>query len=166
MGLILTSVADPDPGWWDPVPFYPWIRDPGWVKIRIWIWDPNPVWTTRIIFPRAKEKLFGLKYLNSLMRIRDPGCKQFRSGIGDQGWKKVGSWLRDKHPGSATLILTFFCCSGRPPAFSQQQLQQRQCEPFRPTAAALLRPATTALPAAAATTAASTGSPIVCLYSC
>jgi hypothetical protein len=33
----------------------------------------------------------GLKYLNSLMRIRDPG------------WKKVGSGIRAKHPGSATL---------------------------------------------------------------
>jgi hypothetical protein len=33
----------------------------------------------------------GLKYLNSLMRIRDPG------------WKKVGSGIRDKHPGSATV---------------------------------------------------------------
>ena len=33
----------------------------------------------------------GLKYLNSLMRIRDPG------------WKKFGSGNRDKHPGSASL---------------------------------------------------------------
>jgi hypothetical protein len=41
----------------------------------------------------------GLKYLNSLMRIRDPGWRQFGSGI------------RDKHPGSATLhfLLTFLC---------------------------------------------------------
>ncbi len=65
------------------------------------------------------------------------------------------------------MVLNF--CSG-PPAFSQQQLQQRQCWPFRPTAAALLRPATTALPATAtataAATAASTGSPIVCFYAC
>ncbi len=60
------------------------------------------------------------------------------------------------------LILTLLCCSGRPPAFSQQQLQQRQCGPFRPTAAALLRPATTALPAAAA----STGLPIVSTHAC
>ncbi len=33
----------------------------------------------------------GLKYLNTLMRIRDPGWRQFGSGI------------RDKRPGSATL---------------------------------------------------------------
>jgi hypothetical protein len=34
---------------------------------------------------------FWLKYLNSLMRIRD------------SGWKKFGSGIRDNHPGSATL---------------------------------------------------------------
>ncbi len=52
-----------------------------------------------------------LKYLNSLMRIRDPGSgirdlgwRQFGSGIRDPGWKKVGSGIRDKHPGSATLV--------------------------------------------------------------
>ncbi len=38
-------------------------------------------WTTRIIFPGACPPLFGLKYLNSLMRIRDPGWKKFGSGI-------------------------------------------------------------------------------------
>jgi hypothetical protein len=42
------------------------------------------------------------------IRIRDPGCRQFGSGmetvrILDPGWKKVGSGIRDKHPGSATL---------------------------------------------------------------
>jgi hypothetical protein len=37
--------------------------------------------------------LGGLKYLNSLMQIQDPG------------WKKVGCGIRDKHPGSATLQL-------------------------------------------------------------
>ncbi len=36
------------------------------------------------------------------MRIRDPGWRQFGSG---PGWKKVGSGIRDKHPGSATLLL-------------------------------------------------------------
>jgi hypothetical protein len=40
----------------------------------------------------------GLKCLNALMRIRDPGWRQFGSGM-----KKVGSGIRDKHPGSATL---------------------------------------------------------------
>ena len=39
----------------------------------------------------GRNQFFGLKYLNSLMRIRD------------RGWKKIGSWIEDKHPGSATL---------------------------------------------------------------
>jgi hypothetical protein len=37
------------------------------------------------------------------MRIRDPGWRQFGSGI-----RKVGSGIRDKHPGSATLSFLFF----------------------------------------------------------
>ncbi len=41
---------------------------------------------------------FGLKYLNSLMPIRDGDSS-------DPGWKKVGSGIRDKHPGSATLLI-------------------------------------------------------------
>ncbi len=58
-----------------------WLR---WIRIRntgcgsgiqdpvpFWPWDPDPGWTTRIMFPRAKKQFFGLKYLNSLMRIRD-----------------------------------------------------------------------------------------------
>jgi hypothetical protein len=42
-------------------------------------------------FRELKKQFFGLKYLNSLLWIRDPG------------WKKVGSGIRYKHPGSATL---------------------------------------------------------------
>ncbi len=34
-------------------------------------------------FLELRNHFFGLKYLNSLMRIRDPGRKQFRSGIRD-----------------------------------------------------------------------------------
>jgi hypothetical protein len=41
------------------------------------------------------ETIFlGLKYLNSLMQIRDP----------ESGMEKIR--IRDKHPGSATLLLT------------------------------------------------------------
>ncbi len=47
--------------------------------------------TTRIIILRAYKQFFGLKYLNSLLWIRN------------SGWKKFGSGIRDKHPGSATL---------------------------------------------------------------
>ncbi len=46
-----------------------------------------------------EKPFFGLKkYLNSLMRVRDPGWKKFGSGI-----EKFGSGIRDKHPGSATV---------------------------------------------------------------
>jgi hypothetical protein len=34
-------------------------------------------------FLELRNQFFGLKYLNSLMRIRDPGWRQFRSGIRD-----------------------------------------------------------------------------------
>jgi hypothetical protein len=37
------------------------------------------------------------------MRIRDPGSGMETVQIQDPGWKKVGSGIRDKHPGSATL---------------------------------------------------------------
>jgi hypothetical protein len=47
--MVQYSVADPDPGW---------VKNPDMGK------------TTRIVLPRAKKQFFGLKYLNSLMRIR------------------------------------------------------------------------------------------------
>jgi hypothetical protein len=53
------------------------------------------------------EPFFGLKYLNSLMRIRDPEWKNSDPGseIRNPGMKKIGSGIRDKPPGSATLLL-------------------------------------------------------------
>ncbi len=45
-----------------------------------------------------RNYFLGLKYLNSLMRIRDPGWKIFGSGM-----EKIR--IRDKHPSSATLVL-------------------------------------------------------------
>jgi hypothetical protein len=47
-------------------------------------------------FVELRNHFFGLKYLNSLMRIRDPRWRQFGSGM-------EKSRIRDKHPGSATL---------------------------------------------------------------
>jgi hypothetical protein len=38
------------------------------------------------------------------MRIRNPGWKQFGSGIRDEKKSDPGFGIRDKHPGSATLI--------------------------------------------------------------
>ncbi len=55
------------------------IRDP----LPFWPRDPDPGWTTRIIFLRPYKPFFGFKYLNSLMQIRDPGWKKFVSGIQD-----------------------------------------------------------------------------------
>jgi hypothetical protein len=43
------------------------------------------------------ETFFGSKYLNSLMRIRDPGIIFTL----DPGREKFGSGIRDKNPGSA-----------------------------------------------------------------
>ncbi len=77
--------------------FDPWIRDPGWVKNQ----DPDTGWTTLIIFPRALKQFFGLKYSNSLMRIRDLGWKSSDPGA---GMEKIQ--IRNKHPRYATLTET------------------------------------------------------------
>ncbi len=53
--------------------------DPGSVKKTK---DPDPG-GTRIIFTRVEEQFFGLKYLNSLMGIRNPGWEKFETGIQD-----------------------------------------------------------------------------------
>jgi hypothetical protein len=45
------------------------------------------------------KKFWGKKFLNSLMRIRDPGYFDPGSGI-----EKFRSGTRDKHPRSATLL--------------------------------------------------------------
>jgi hypothetical protein len=44
------------------------------------------------------ETIFGLKYLNSLVRIQEPRWKKFGSEIRDEKIR-----IRDKHPASATL---------------------------------------------------------------
>jgi hypothetical protein len=51
----------------------------------------------------------GLKYLNSLMPIQDPGSGMDTVWIRDGKKSDLGSKNRDKHPGSATLKET---CSG------------------------------------------------------
>jgi hypothetical protein len=72
----------------------------GWGPIRTFIsFIPFPVLElSESYYRELRNHFFGLKYLNSLMRIRDPG------------WEKIGSGMekiriRDKHPGSATLVL-------------------------------------------------------------
>ncbi len=75
----------------DPVPFWP--LDPGWVKVQ----DPDPGWTTRIIFPRElKKHFFGIKILEFF--DADPWCKKIwiRDGKNSDPYKH-------QHPGNATL---------------------------------------------------------------
>jgi hypothetical protein len=55
-------------GSWIRHPFDPWTR----VKIRIRIRDEQH----GSYFRELRKQFFGLKYLNSLMRIRDPGWKK------------------------------------------------------------------------------------------
>ncbi len=74
---VKTSVADPDPGW---------------VKITIRI-RVEPV-----IFPRAKKQFFGLKYLNSLMQIRD-------GKNSDPGWQKFGFGINIPDPQNWLILL-------------------------------------------------------------
>jgi hypothetical protein len=59
------------------------IRDPGWVKNQ----DPD--------FRDLRNIFFGLKYLNSLMQIRNPGSgmEKFGSENLDPDWKKLGSGI-------------------------------------------------------------------------
>ncbi len=75
--------------------FYPgsWIRDG--LKVRIRIRDEQ-LRSYFLVLRNHFLVFLGLKNLNSLMRIRDGDSS-------DPGWKKVGSGIRDKHPGSTTL---------------------------------------------------------------
>jgi hypothetical protein len=91
------SVADPDPGsgigWF----FDSRIRDVRKSASGSGIRDEQP----GSYFLELRNHFFlllflGLKYLNSVMGIRDRDSS-------DPGRKKVGSGFRDKHPGSATL---------------------------------------------------------------
>jgi hypothetical protein len=48
------------------------------------------------------KQFFGIKYVNSLMWIRDGNNPDPGSGI-----EEIRIRIRDKHPGSATLLLTY-----------------------------------------------------------
>ncbi len=93
---ITSSVADPDPGSRIRCLFDPWIWDPGsgirdGQKVSIRIRDEQP-WS---YFLELRNNFLGLKYLNSLMRIRDLGSGMETIRIQDPGWKKVGSGIQD-----------------------------------------------------------------------
>jgi hypothetical protein len=64
------------------------------------IWDEQP----RSYFLELRNHFFGLKYLNSLMRIRDGKNSDPGSGM-------EKSRIRDKHPRSATLCTSLFNCA-------------------------------------------------------
>jgi hypothetical protein len=59
-----------------------------------------------------------LKYFNSFDADPDPGSGMEKIRIRDPGWKKFGSGIRDKHPGSATLVPIFLSFSFESPRFS------------------------------------------------
>jgi hypothetical protein len=63
-------------------------------KVSIQIRDEQP----GSYFLELRNHFFGLKYLNSLMRILDPGWRQFGSGIRYGKKSDPGSGIRDKHP--------------------------------------------------------------------
>jgi hypothetical protein len=71
--------------------FDPWILDPdpGWKKVQIQV---SRI-TSRILFLRTSYQFFGLKILK--LFDAEPGSCQ--------------PWIRDKHPGSATLVKVRLC---------------------------------------------------------
>jgi hypothetical protein len=70
------------------VPFYPWIRDPGWEKS-----GSGSVEQPGSYFRELKKQLFLVKILKFFDVVRDPGWKN-----SDPGWKKVGSGIRINIP--------------------------------------------------------------------
>jgi hypothetical protein len=100
--MVICSVADPDPGSGIRCLFNPWIRDPGWEKVSIRIRDEQP----GSYFLELRNQFFcffGVKILKFF--DEDPGSAMETVRIRDPVWKKVGSGIRDKSPGSATLVI-------------------------------------------------------------
>ncbi len=91
----------------DWVPFWPLDPGSGMGESQ----HPDPGWTTRIIYFLELRNhffdIFGVKILKFF--VEDPGSGMETVRIRDPGWKKVGSGIRDKHPGSATLLSDRFC---------------------------------------------------------
>jgi hypothetical protein len=52
-------------------------------------------------FLELRNHFFGVKILKFF--DADPGSGMETVRVRDSGWKKVGSGIQDKHPGSATL---------------------------------------------------------------
>jgi hypothetical protein len=97
------SVADPDPGSGIGCFFDPGIRDGRKSASGSGIRDEQP----GSYFLELRNHFFaffGVKILKFF--DEDPGYGMETVRIRDPGWKKVGSGIRDKHPGSATLVCT------------------------------------------------------------
>ncbi len=69
----------------DRVPFYPWIRDPGWVK-KSGPPDPDPGWTNPDHISESLETIFWVKIL------------QFFCADPVSGWIKFGSGINIRDP--------------------------------------------------------------------
>ncbi len=54
--------------------------------------------SNQILFPRALKQFFGFKYLNSLMRTRDPRSGMEKTRIRDPRWKKFRSGINIPDP--------------------------------------------------------------------
>jgi hypothetical protein len=85
--------------------FDPRIRDPGWVKNQdpdpgSWIRDEQPV----SYFLELRNYFFGLTILEFF--DVDPGLGIRDGNNLDPGSGMEKSRIRDKHPGSATLVIT------------------------------------------------------------
>jgi hypothetical protein len=105
-----TSVADPDPGSGIGCVFDPGIRDGRQSASGSGIRDEQP----GSYFLELRNHffaIFGVKILKFF--DEDPGSGMETVRIRDPGWKKVGSGIRDKHPGSAKLSATQVLCVGR-----------------------------------------------------
>jgi hypothetical protein len=96
------SVADPDPGLGTFLTPGSGIRDGRKSASGSGIRDEQP----GSYFLKLRNHFFcffGVKILKFFDEVRDPASGMETVRIRDPGWKKVGSGIRDKHPGSATL---------------------------------------------------------------
>jgi hypothetical protein len=105
----LFSVADPGSG--IGCLFDPWIRHGRKSESGSGIRDEQP----GSYFLELRNQFFCFFGVKIHQFFEDPGSGMETVWIRDPGWKKVGSGIRYKHPGSATLaLLTLF---GRVPGF-------------------------------------------------
>jgi hypothetical protein len=103
--MLKNSVADPDPGSGIGCLFDPGIRDGIKSASGSGIRDEQP----GSYFLELRNHFFAFFWVKILKffdedPFRDPGSGMETVRIRDPGWKKVGSGIRDKHPGSATLL--------------------------------------------------------------